>query len=424
MASFVEFASLTTPTAVVAPLASYTAFADIFAPKIDDVTPRGTPNVVGHFIDDNGDSRLERPVTDPDPNKRFRVDVSQQKQLFVVGLAGLINNNTAYLDKALAAILAGLAYRNTMTINGVVYDPAHEFEPGEPYGPDGSFPAQKFGTFQSMHKMHNKWMFCENSARFLYAFVNSAYYTGARATTADTCITQLGEVAAWCLSTNTGTGDLLKFYKGTTNVNQLCRVATGFHLLGLLTGETDYTDQARTRYEDEIFSPNVAPGQDSRHISEDGVYKEKRETDGIGFDFSYQTVSLENVFSYRLGLDPGTWRDTVDSMLALGYRRLLANTKLSSGGRTRGGTKKLRQRSAGLKPGTINDRDNTRTIITDIEPGLYTGTYDSDIVCTRFRQPAYLGLNSAIGYDMNFLADVSMKNQHASWAHDDDDDGL
>jgi hypothetical protein len=415
VASWNEFVMTTGPTATIGPKAIYTADTPALFTKFSTAVMGSVP-IAGHYLDATEKSQLERGVSavglGTDDQK---VDVSKQKHVDNVIFGGIARNDLAYITRGLLGIRGGLAYRNGLTIAGVTYDSAHiNPDSGFPYLPDGGFPSHKFGTTDSNHKLHNRMMFCEHAARGLRAVKASAFYTGATATEVDALVVQLGEVAAWLLAaTVQPNDDWAKFYRNTSNVNQLLRVAVGLHEIGLLTGTGAYVTAAQARVE-EIFSATVQPGQTSRHISPGGVFKEKRDTQGdtleSGFDVTYQTVSLDNLCTYYMTLAPGAWADTVYGFICLGVARWLHVVQLGGGGPGGRHRKNRRSRQRPIYPtqGVINDQGSTRTLVTGYAPGPVPVDIDRDVTPSRMQMWHYLGVSTTLGLRIDILADQIM----------------
>ena len=433
--SWNEFVTLDGPTPAIGPKAIYTNDAVPFFTKFSTASMGAVP-VAGHFLDDTEKSQLEKGVSAVGVGTDNRkVDVSKQKQVSTVACNGIAQGvgvtGQAYVDRALLAIRGGLAYRNSMTIAGVIYDEAY-IEPvgGDPYLPDGAFPAHKFGTSDSNHKLHNKMMFCEHAAHALRMIKDSAFYTGATATEVDALVVQIGEVAAWLIAAVSGTDDdFYKFYRNTENCNQLFRVAVGLHEIGLLTGNATYVSTAQTRME-EIFSATVQPGQTSRHVSPGGIFKEKRDTQGdvveAGFDIGYQTVSLEILSTYWMSLSPGTWADTVFGFIVRGVARWLQVMRFGSGEKRRGFNRVASRLRPIIPGGLLDDANSTRTRVTAYVPSSVPVDWDRDVLGLRVHMWHYLGVSDELNLPLDQFADRIMlagpSIGHRSDDNSDDDD--
>jgi len=416
MASWNEFVLTVGPTPAIGPKAIYTTDTPFLKSKFSTDVMGSVP-IAGHYLDGDLNSQLERGVNASGLGTNDqKVDVSKQKHCDNVIFGGLAQNDATYITRGLLAIRAGLAYRNGMTIDGVTYDEAHiNPDSGDPYLPDGAFPSHKFGTTDSNHKLHNRMMFCEHAARGLRAVEASSFYTGATATEVDALVVQLGEVATWLLAATVGPDDdWAKFYRNTKNVNQLLRVAVGLHEIGLLTGTSAFVTAAQARVE-EVFSATVQPGQTSRHISPQGIFKEKRDDQGdveeAGFDVVYQTVSLDNLCTYHMTLSAGSWKNTVYDFICLGVSRWLHVLRLGGGGAPGGRrrrNRRSRQRPIYPGPGVIDDTTSTRTAVTAYVPGAVPIDFDRDITPLRMHLWHYLGVSTTLGVRIDLLADQVM----------------
>lgn len=413
MASWNEFVTLPGPTPAIGPKAIYTTDTPFIFGKFSTASMGSVP-IAGHYIDAEEKSQLERGVSAIGPGTNdHKVDVSKQKHVSTVMCYGIANNSQAYVDRSLLGIRAGLAYRNGMTILGVIYDDLHiNPDSGDPYLPDGGFPAHKFGTTDSNHKLHNRMMFCEHAAHALRMCKESAFYVGATATEVDALTVQLDEVADWLINATVGPNDdWAKFYRNTKNCNQLFRVAVGLHEIGLLTGTSAYVTAAQARVE-EIFSATVQPGQTSRHVSPNGVFKEKRDTQGdtveAGFDIGYQTVSLEILGTYYMSLSPGAWADEVYGFIVRGVARWLQVMRFGTGAQRRG-YNRVTSRLRPIHPAKmLDDANSTRTAVTDYEPSAVPLDWDRDVLGLRLHMWHYLGVSDELDVPLDQYADRIM----------------
>jgi hypothetical protein len=299
--SFIDFMMLTTPTPAASPKAFILFNGGVYYSAIDD-TPGDT---LGHFVIGPGGAKGSRLISELEG-----LTVEGQKSGWMVMAAGIVQAidgggmaGEDYVHRALLSAEAGLAYRNTSTVLDVTYT-----------GPDGSFPAQKFGSDKRNYRFHNKAMFCHHVAEMVSIYrespLNGDPAWAAYTTRVDNVIAMLADYAEWMKLDGPGS-DFDEFFIRTRNMNQLIGAIFFLEVYGKVAGDEELRAQGRSRMAGLFY------GEDGRPpgVSPDGVIYENQRADGIGFDGGYMSFSLEMLGVYYDSLDAGTWKDTVRDQL-------------------------------------------------------------------------------------------------------------
>lgn len=305
MPSWVEFNALTTPTLGISPSAIVAASGTTYMSRSS-----GSGSTEGHFINKAGESVL---VT-----STYGLAVQRQKQVALLMAAGVLAGSgatgDARIDRALQVIQTTLSYRNSTTISGVTYT-----------GPDGSFPAQFFGSIKNRGYFHSKLIALDRIAYSLLLFRDSVFNTGARATTYNTLLDQFEVCAEWAADPSTGNVD--GFFRNTPSANQLLRVAAFFEKAGvLLENQTmrdlseSFTRQILTDY----FIDDIFREVPDRSTPGDGAI-------GIGFDINYDMVSIELMADMYMTLPAGAWKDEVEAVIDAAATKYLEAVDLDTG---------------------------------------------------------------------------------------------
>lgn len=309
--SELDFFLRTTPTPAMAPKAIVLFNGGVYYNAIDGTAG----DTLGHFMTGPTGARTSRLITDLEGLR-----VESQKSGWMVMAAGAVlqadgggMTGEDYVHRALLSAEAGLAYRNTSTVLGHTYT-----------GPDGSFPAHAglngVVATKKQDKYHNKNMFAHHVAEMCAIYRSSAMQGdsnwAAYTTRVDTIITQLGDYADW-MSTDGPGSNIETFFIRTGNVNQLLSACHFLEVYGKLVGDSALRAMGQTRLEQIFYgTATQAPNQ-----SADGVFYEKLVRDGIGFDGSYMSFSLQTLGGIYQSLDAGTWKDTVLDRLELACTR-------------------------------------------------------------------------------------------------------
>jgi hypothetical protein len=301
----ISFITRTTPTPAAAPKAILLFVGGVYYNQIDDTVG----DTLGHFMTGPTGDRTSRLITVEDG---LRVD--NQKGCWAVMAAGIIQQidgggmaGEDYVNRALLSIEATLAYRNTSTVLGDLYT-----------GPTGSFPAQAghngVVNTKKQDRIHNKSMFAHHAVEACQMYRDSplqgdvawAAYTAR----VDTIITQLGDFADW-LSTDGPGSNIDDFFIRAQNTNQLVGVCYFLEEYGRLAGDSALRAMGQARMEEIFYGTATRLPK----LSADGVFYEKQSVDGIGFDGSYMSFTLQTLGSYYESLDAGAWKDTVRDQL-------------------------------------------------------------------------------------------------------------
>lgn len=305
MPSWATFNALTTPTLGISPSAIVAASGTTYMSRSS-----GSGATAGHFINKSGDSVL---VT-----SEFGLQLQRQKQVALLMAAGVLAGSgatgDARVDRALLVIETTLSYRNSMTLDGVTYT-----------GPDGSFPAQFFGNPKNRGYFHSKLITLDRIAYSLLLFRDSAFNTGARATTYNTLLEQFEVCAEWAADPSTGNVD--GFFRNTPSANQLLRVAAFFEKAGvLLSNQTmrDLSESFTRQILTEYFVDDIFQEVPDRSTPGDGSI-------GVGFDINYDMVSLELMGDLYVTLPSGAWKDEVEAAIDAGATKYLEAVNLSTG---------------------------------------------------------------------------------------------
>jgi hypothetical protein len=243
-----------------------------------------------------------------DPVKGLQIENSKQTW-FVIARA-LSQSLYTNFTRALKSVEYGLQFRNgPSTVNGITYT-----------GPVGSFPAQSNGSHTKQERFHNKSMAGYAYAMILYFAKQSAWYTGADAIWIDTLIGQLADYTYW-MADDSPNSNLNKFFERKPPANQQMTVCGYIQMAGLLHDDPDLTALARSKFQ-QLFDNSV---------SADGVFYEKYDKDGVGFDGSYQGFSLQNLANAVLIEGSGVWHDLYREKLELGTTRWLQTIYIPDG---------------------------------------------------------------------------------------------
>lgn len=307
----IPFITRTTPTPAMSPKAILLFNGGVYYNAID-----GTPgDTLGHFMTGPTGARTSRMITELEGLR-----VESQKSGWMVMAAGIIlqadgggMTGEDYVHRALLSAEAALAYRNSATVLGHLYT-----------GPTGSFPAHAglngVVATKKNYKYHNKNMVCHRLASMCKLYRASALQGNpawsAYTTRVDTVVTQLGDYADW-MSTDGPGSNIDEFFIRAQNVNQLLSTCHFLEIYGALVGDQDLRDMGQERLE-QIFNgtATLPPKQ-----SPDGVFYEKLSRDGIGFDGSYMSFSLETLGDIYESLPSGAWKTTVGEKLTLATTR-------------------------------------------------------------------------------------------------------
>jgi hypothetical protein len=298
----------------------------------------------GHFCKPDGTSTLVTPEEG--------LDISAHKQCEFVGR--VLTND--YMARALKSVSAVMPYQNSTFIDGTYYS-----------GEDGSFPGQKKGSRKQQGQYHNKIIFFDAAAQ-LVAIARSCDFNSETNHNLLSWLTdRIAVTAHWALHSQ----DTVDFLRETNTANQLISATTFMHKAGKLTADPELLAAAKSWME-RIFE---------EHVTTDGVFVEK-----TGFDFVYQTVSLEGLADYYMKVPRGSWKDEVGRHLQGGINRALACVNVDTG--------------------VIDDTGWTRTKEkTPRQPGMFAVDYDRDITALRFKYWNYLGMTGPKSATLNVIAD-------------------
>lgn len=305
MPSWEAFHALTTPTLGISPSAITAASGTVYMARSS-----GSGSTAGHFIDKGGNSVLVTSL--------YGLLLQRQKQVSMLMAAGVLAGpgatGDALVDRALLVIQTTLSYRNSMTIDGVAYT-----------GPDGSFPAQYFGNPKNRGYFHSKLIALDRIAYALLLFRDSAFNTGARATTYSTLLDQFEVCAEWAADPSTGNVD--GFFRNTPAANQLLRVAAFFEKAGVLLGNQtmrDLSESFTRQILADYFVDDIFQEVPDRSTPGDGAI-------GVGFDINYSLVSIELMADMYMTLPAGAWKDEVEAVIDAAATRYLEAVDLDTG---------------------------------------------------------------------------------------------
>lgn len=363
MPSMLEFYALEEPTPGTAPLDILTAIAPALYNNIDEN---------GDILDSLGASAV---IT---TQKGF--NPPPWKHMGTVMAYGIVNEDEAYIDAALLGIGRMLSFRGDATVLGVSYT-----------GTLGSFPAVKKGATGKWNQFHKKTLPLDKLCDALLLIKDSAYYTGARATTVDNLVSQIEDCALWMLDSP----DLPGFMSTKNKANQMWSVASFLHKSGLLLENTDLTDAGQEQAEFIL----------DNWVSTTGIFQEVTDNDPVGFDGNYHMVSAEMMARYWLLLSGGAFKTRMFTTLRRGMRRWLATCDWGVG--------------------IINDNGWSRTEETlPRVPGL--SDINHNIIPLQLHLCGYVLGTACLPADLRLVADaniaVGQSFEHASRDDEDDDE--
>jgi hypothetical protein len=260
------------------------------------------------------------------------IAVEYQRHAFEVLAAGVLARDPSLIDKGLRALEWGFAQA----------------------GSDGSFPTERGGTSRKQNAFHPKAVFLEAAARSII-LVRQAGVDERFKKRTDALVPKLALSARWMMNSD----DLRKFFRRAGNANQLFSAAMALHEASIVTGDAALAAGAR-----EKMAAILALQRP------DGTFPEKS-----GFDASYQSLSLEFLARYVLGLPPSPERSAALAALRKGVERLVRVIRAD---------------------GTVDTRQNTRTVACGRAiPGLQAKSRDINILPRRLRHFGYVLRDSA-----------------------------
>lgn len=295
MPSINEFDRLDAPTAGIGPRSIILRNADLLYPKLSPVTGHQINLVTGLSVLANVEATADVPAN--------YLDMSSMKGLHWIMRAGILRGDLVYIRQWLLGAEAILSYRNQVTpdIGTWIIDT------GAGILPDGSFPAESGGRSKKNYSLHHKIIVLDRLAQGVEQFVESPYYTGDEAVRAAAIVAMLDVFGTFLLTFNDHAD---AFIDSAGAGNQTLSIVSFLQALGNLTGNTAYSDKARAivewiRDDPTLVARLIFPTPTTAFM------QEKKSADGIGFDGSYDSLSLELMSHYCLGLPAGSWKDYI-----------------------------------------------------------------------------------------------------------------
>ena len=172
-------------------------------------------------------------------------------------------------------------------------------------GADGSFP--QGGKTESIRILHPRSIFLSAAARSLRLLRQSPDIDGSFKSRAEALVPKLHRSATWIANSKS----LEPFFEQKKNTNQHLFIVLTLHEAGLLTGDQALLEKAR-----QLMSRTLA------RQTPDGTFPE-----ATGFDFSYQTVSLDLLARYTSTISDEAYRRQLSAALEKGIGKLLQNIR-------------------------------------------------------------------------------------------------
>lgn len=310
MASLAEFDALTTPTPAIAPREIVIAAATALMPKLSAVT--------GHQLDTNISSPRYGLSVLANTDTNY-LDLSSMKGVHWIARYAVLMNDLVYARQFLLSAEAMMSYRNQLTPDLIGPGPGGLWITSPVELPDGAFPAESGGRSKKNYSLHHKTIAMDRVAQGLEVIKSSSLYSEPDiATRVDALVLLVEEFADFMLTFDDHADE---FIDSAGAGNQTISIVTFLQSVGLLTGNSVYTDKARAIVEwvrdDNIPPPLAALIVDGTTNLAAGpapgpcYMSEKRSADGYGFDGSYGSLSLELMCFYYLMLPAGAWKTEV-----------------------------------------------------------------------------------------------------------------
>lgn len=309
--SVTEFDALTTPTPATSPSEIVTTNAPLYREGYNETTY--------HPYDfARNQSRLYYDHV---------LDVAKAKNSHWFCRYGILIGDATWVDFYLGVVAAVMDHRNQVTPDGRTWTTTPDVLP------NGAFPGQLRARKKGVYSLHNKVIIMERFATCLAELKASAFYAGARATTIDTLITQVDEFANYLatFTDSNGTLHIDKFWDECGLGNQMMACVSFLQTMANLTGTAAYQTLAETMYgklDDATGSTGKA--RFSFLVTDgDGTFlTEKFDKDDIGYDGSYNSLSLELMCNYYLALPSGAQKTAIFAVIESMRAKLKAGVDL------------------------------------------------------------------------------------------------